>query len=304
MTPATVEAEILLDVRADLGEGPIWHPERRLLSWVDLYAGTVNWLGLDGTAGASVGVGRCVGSALPTRDDALMLSTDEGFIRLAHDGSTQLIAAVEADRNSFLNDGKCDALGRLWAGTVGVGEDGLATPAGGALYRLDVDGSVACMLPATTLSNGMDWSRDGETFFYVDSGTATIDAFDFDLIDGAIRRRRAIIEIPAEEGFADGICADVDGCIWAAVWGAAEVRRYTPAGVLDRTVLLPVSQPTSVIFAGENLDVLVITSASHLLSADERSAQPHAGSVFCARPGVSGSRTHSYGAPAAAAGAQ
>jgi len=300
MSPTTIAAEILLDVRADLGEGPIWHPERRLLSWVDLYEGVVNWLALDGTAGASVGVGRRVGSAVPTSDGALMLATDEGFLRLEDDGTTALIAAVEADKNSFLNDGKCDALGRLWAGTIGVGEDGLATAAGGALYRLDVDGSVTCVLPATTLSNGMDWSLDGDTFFYVDSGTGTVDAFDFNLTDGALRRRRAIIEIPAEQGFADGICLDVDGCIWAAVWGASEVRRYTPAGVLDRRVPLPVSQPTSVIFAGENLDVLVITSASHLLSETQRAEQPHAGSLFCCRPGVSGARTNAYGAPAAA----
>ena len=298
MTPATIKADILLDARADLGEGPIWHPHRRLLSWVDLYAGIVNWLDLDGTAGASFGVGRRVGSAVPTNDGALMLATDEGFVGLADDGATQLIAAVEADRNSFLNDGKCDALGRLWAGTIGVGVDGLATAAGGALYRLDVDGAVSCVLPGTTLSNGMDWSLDANTFFYVDSGTGTVDAFDFDLADGGLRRRRPIIEIPSEEGFADGICADLDGCIWAAVWGAAEVRRYTPAGFLDRTVPLPVSQPTSVIFAGENLDVLVITSASHLLSAGERADQPHAGSLFCCRPGVSGSATHAYGAAA------
>ena len=300
MKPATIAAEILLDVRADLGEGPIWHPERRLLSWVDLYAGVVNWLALDGNAGAPVSVGRRVGSAVPTSDGALMLATDEGFVRLEDGGATELIAAVEADKNSFLNDGKCDALGRLWAGTIGVGEDGLATAAGGALYRLDVDGSVICVLPGTTLSNGMDWSLDGGTFFYVDSGTGTIDAFDFDLLDGALRRRRAIIEIPSEQGFADGICLDVDGCVWAAVWGASEVRRYTPAGDLDRTVPLPVSQPTSVIFAGENLDVLVITSASRLLSAGERAEQPHAGSLFCCRPGVSGSATHPYGAPGAA----
>ena len=134
----------------------------------------------------------------------------------------------------------------------------------------------------------------------MDSGTGTVDAFDFNLTDGALRRRRAIIEIPAEQGFADGICLDVDGCIWAAVWGASEVRRYTPAGVLDRRVPLPVSQPTSVIFAGENLDVLVITSASHLLSETQRAEQPHAGSLFCCRPGVSGARTNAYGAPAAA----
>jgi sugar lactone lactonase YvrE len=88
------------------------------------------------------------------------------------------------------------------------------------------------------------------------------------------------------------MCLDADGCIWTAVWGTSEVRRYTPAGALDQVVRLPVSQPTSVIFAGEDLDVLVITSASRHLPVEEGPRQPHAGSVFCARPGVGGRPTH------------
>jgi sugar lactone lactonase YvrE len=295
----TLEAELLLDARADLGEGPIWHADRQQVSWVDLYAGRLNWLALDGTAGPPVEVGYRLGTAVPTVDGALMLATDHGFARL-DDDRVHMVAEVETDTDSFLNDGKCDALGRFWAGTVGVGEDGLAVAGGGTLYRLELDGSVTPYLTDTTLSNGMDWSPDGATFYYIDSATATIDAFDFDLPTGELSRRRAVVAIPKDDGFADGLCVDSDGCLWTAVWGASEVRRYTPHGTLDRTVRLPVSQPTSVIFAGAHLDVLVITTASRHLEAAERAGQPHAGSVFCVAPGVSGQPIH----PCAARGAR
>jgi sugar lactone lactonase YvrE len=288
--------DLLVDARADLAEGPIWHPKRRLVSWVDIYAGRVNWVSLSGTEEVSVDVGRRVGSAVATTAGALMLATDEGFVLLDDDGRMRAVAAVEPDTNSFLNDGKCDAAGRFWAGTIAVGDDGLAVVGGGSLYRLEVDGSLTRCLAATTLSNGMDWSPDGKTFYYADSHSDGVDAFDFDLISGGLRRRRRVFDIASAQGFADGLCVDGDGCIWTAVWGASEVRRYTPSGKLEQTVPVPVTQPTSVIFAGDDLDVLVITTASHQLSAEEAARQPHAGSLFCCAPGVSGLPTHTYGA--------
>lgn len=292
MTGPEIVPELLLDCRADLGEGPIWHPDRRLVSWVDIHPGRVNWVGLDGVARPSLEVGRRVGAAVPTTDGALVVATDEGFARLEDDGSVRVIAEVENDgRDSFLNDGKCDALGRLWAGTIGVGEDGLAVAEAGSLYRLDPDGEVTRVLTSITLSNGMDWTPDDKTFYYIDSGLG-IDAFDFDLASGDLTRRRRIVASDPKVGFADGMCLDVEGGLWTAVWGLGEVRRYTPDGSLDRTIRLPVSQPTSCIFAGDQLDVLVITTARHGLSADALASQPHAGSVFCCRPGATGHPTH------------
>lgn len=297
MTAQAMTADLLLDARVDLAEGPIWHPDRRQVSWVDLHAGVLHWLALDGTAGPSVEIGRQLGSAIPTNDAAVMLATDTGFARL-DDSGVHTVCAVEPGERSFLNDGKCDALGRFWAGTIRVGDDGIAVAGGGSLYRLELDGSVTRCLTATTISNGMDWSLDGATFYYVDSATGTIDAFDFELATGELRRRRPVVTIPKHDGFADGLCIDADGCIWTAVWGSSEVRRYTPSGAIDRIVRLPVTQPTSVIFAGEQLDVLVITTASHRLNAAERAQQEHAGSLFCCRPGVGGRRTN----PCAVAG--
>lgn len=290
--------ELLLDVRADLGEGPIWHPERKAVSWVEIYDRRVNWLGLDGAAGASVDVGRRVGAAVPAADGTLALATDEGFARVDADGEYSLLAAVEESvEDWFMNDGKCDALGRFWAGTVGVDERGLAADGAGALYCLDPDRRLRRILEGVSLSNGMDWSPDDGTFYFIDSRSGGIDAFEYDLALGALTSRRRVVELgfPPEVGFADGMCVDADGGLWTAIWGTGEVRRYTPAGELDTIVNLPVTQPTSCVFAGDTLDVLVVTTARRGLPVEELERQPHAGSVFCVSPGSTGLPPNPFG---------
>jgi sugar lactone lactonase YvrE len=289
--PGTLRAELLLDARADLGEGPIWHADRAAVSWVELYEGRVNWLDLDGSAGRAVEAGRRVGAAVPAAGGGLALATDEGFAHVDAGGAYELVARVDGPSGDwFMNDGRCDAAGRFWAGTVGVRPDGLAADGVGSLYCLDSHGALRRVLDGLSLSNGLDWSPDGRTFYFVDSRARGIDAFDFDVEQGELGRRRRLVELefPPEVAFVDGICADADGCLWAAVWGTGEVRRYSPAGDVDRTIELPVSQPTSCVFAGDALDVLVITSARRGLPEDELERQPHAGSVFCCRPGASG----------------
>lgn len=293
--PRTLDAELLLDARGDLGEGPIWHEDRQLVSWVEVYDGQVNWLSLDGTARDHVYLGGWLGVAVPAANGALALATGDGFKLLESDGSLRMLAEVEADRNSFLNDGKCDAAGRFWAGTLGVGADGLADPGAGSLYCLEPDGRLRTVLGGISLSNGMDWSPDGKTFYYIDSLTGWIDAYEFDVSAGELGAKRRAVEIPKEDGFADGMCVDTDGCIWAAIWGVGEVRRYTPDGALDTVVRLPITDATSCTFAGPDLDVLVITSATRHLDDEARAAQPHAGSVFACRPGQTGSLPHRFG---------
>lgn len=295
-----MNVELLFDARVELTEGPIWDPVRQALTWIDLLGGRVNSLGLDGVPGRSIGIGRRVGSAVPTTDGAaLVLATDAGFARIDDEGNFQLVAEVRTDcPDWFMNDGKCDSHGRFWAGTIGVGDDGLAVHGAGSLYRLDPDGQVTVARTGITISNGMDWSPDGRTFYYIDSAVGAIDAFAFDLSSGELGPPRRIVEIDVDPalGFADGMCVDADGALWTAVWGTGEVRRYTPNGALDRTVRLPVTQPTSCIFAGDALDLLVITTAWHRLPPDARERQPHAGSLFCCRPGTTGRPTHTFNA--------
>jgi sugar lactone lactonase YvrE len=262
------------------------------VSWVEIYEGRVNWLELDGQPGDPVELGLRVGAAVPAVGGALALATESGFARLDPNGGYALVAPVEpAGPDSFMNDGRCDARGRFWAGTVGVREDGLAADRAGALYVLEPDGDVRRALGGVSLSNGLDWSPDGRTFYFVDSRSGGIDAFAFELASGELSGRRRLVDLGVrpEVAFVDGICVDTDGGVWAAVWGAGEVRRYTPAGDLDATIAVPVSQPTSCTFAGDGLDVLVITSARRGLAPDVLKSEPHAGSVFCCRPGPTGS---------------
>jgi sugar lactone lactonase YvrE len=183
-----------------------------------------------------------------------------------------------------MNDGKCDAAGRFWAGTMAFDYRRGA----GALYRLDPDGRVHTMVRDVTISNGLDWTDDGRRMYYIDTPTKSIDVFDFDLASGAIASRRSLVQVPDGQGFPDGMTLDAEGGIWVALFRGGVVRRYTPDGALDREIRLPVTQPTSCAFGGRDLRDLYITTAANTLSPEERARQPHAGGVFRCRPGVQG----------------
>jgi sugar lactone lactonase YvrE len=177
-----------------------------------------------------------------------------------------------------MNDGVVDPAGRLFAGVMGFdGEEGQ-----GALYRASTDG-LERVLDAMTIPNGLGWSVDGSTMYVTDSGRQTIAAHDYDVASGELGPARPFVEI-AGDGAPDGMCVDADGGVWTAVWGAGEVRRYSAAGVLDDVVTVPARQPSACCFAGADLDILVVTSATKDLSAPGELD----GAVFAVRPGVRG----------------
>jgi sugar lactone lactonase YvrE len=164
----------------------------------------------------------------------------------------------------------------------------------GSLYRLSATGTVDRMLTGVGISNGLGWSADERTFFYTDTPTQGVDAFDYDADSGEIRDRRRVITIAAADGVPDGLAIDAAGCFWVAVWGGGEVRRYTPDGVLDRTISLPVTNVTSCAFGGDRLDTMFITTARWGLDAQELERQPLAGAVFAADPGTTGVLDHQF----------
>jgi sugar lactone lactonase YvrE len=158
----------------------------------------------------------------------------------------------------------------------------------GALYRLDPDLSVHPMVGGVAISNGLDWSLDGRTMYYVDTPTRRIDQFDFDPASGAIADRRPFVTIDAADGSPDGLTVDADGGIWLALWDGWRVRRYYPDGSIDREIRLPVSEVTCPVFGGPDLDELYITTAWELLSEAQHAREPLAGALFRVRPGVRG----------------
>jgi sugar lactone lactonase YvrE len=288
-----MQIDVALDVRVDLGEGPIWDAARQRLLFVDIPRGDVYEFDPSTGHHAIFEVGQPCGAVTPTQRGDWLIAARDGFLRLnPGTGTTRLAAIVEDDRpDNRMNDGYCDARGRFWAGTMSMSRAREA----GALYRFDPDGSVQRVLEHVTTSNGIDWSPDQRLMYYVDTGTRRIDVFDFDLERGAIRNRRAFAAIPERDGKPDGLIVDADGCIWVALWGGGAVQRYTPEGALDRTIALPVTHPTKCAFGGADLSDLYITSAREPVPADARDGQPHAGSVLHCRPGVCGRAPTPFG---------
>lgn len=285
---AAIDASLALDLRAGLLEGPVWDPNGALY-FVDIMRGCVHRYDPATRIHRAFEIASdvvTVGAVALSEKNDLVLAVRDGFARLnPRSGVVSKIADVEADRpNQRMNDGKVDPAGRFWAGTMALDE----TPGAGSLYRLERDGRVRTMLGGVTISNGIDWSPERETMYYIDSPTRRIDRFDFDEATGEIGNRRTFVPIARQHGIPDGLTVDVDGCVWVALWRGSAVHRYTPYGLLDTVVNVPTSCPTSCAFGGTDLRELFITTAAMELTDRERAEQPLAGGLFVCRPGPAG----------------
>lgn len=279
--------DVVLRARADLGEGPVWDADRGSLLWVDITAGTVHRFDPRTGEDVLVEVGQAVGAVASTRRaEALLLALRDGFGWLDLTTSRlHALAPVEAELpQNRMNDGKCDSRGRFWAGTQSL-DHSLAQ---GALYRLELDGSVTTVLTGVSVSNGIGWSPDDRSMYYVDTMAGGIDRFDFEPDTGCVRNRRRLVDIPDRDGLPDGLAVDEDGCIWLALWGGGEVRRFDAAGRRVGSVPMPVRYPTSCAFGGSGLDVLYVTSARRVPGDDL------GGSLLAMRPGVTGPSPQIY----------
>jgi sugar lactone lactonase YvrE len=278
-------AELLADVRARLGEGPVWDARTDRVVWVDIEGAALHET--DPLTGATSArpMPLPIGIAVPRASGGFVGALEDGFHAIEPDGRVERIAPVDTrSRGLRFNDGACDPAGRFLAGTMAWD----ARPGAGALYRLDLDLGVTRLLDGVTISNGLGWSADGQVMYYVDTPTLRIDAFDYDIESGEVSGRRTFVTIEPEVGRPDGLCVDEDGAVWVALWPGWAIRRYLPDGTLDAVIPLPVAQVSSCVFGGSSLDELFITTAWTGLSGDDRAAQPHAGSLFRARPGARG----------------
>jgi sugar lactone lactonase YvrE len=282
----SIAAELVVDARADLGEGPVWDERRGVLLWVDIHAGRVHTFDPGSGADETIEVGQPVGAVAVRESGGLVLAVRDGFALLDRDeAAPRVIAALEQDEpRTRMNDGKCDAAGRFWAGTMDEEE---RSPLG-SLYRLDPDGTASRMLGDLVISNGLGWSPDRSTMYHVDSPTRRVDAFDFDLASGAIANRRTVVALEPGAGDPDGLTVDAEGFLWVALWGGSAVRRYSPSGRLDAVVDIPASQVTSCTFGGPDLDELYVTTARRGLDARKLASEPAAGGIWRARPAATG----------------
>jgi len=286
--------ELVLDAKATLGEGAIWHGATQRLYWVDIFNNALHVYDPATGRDEAINVGQAVGTVVPRRQGGLALALHHGFATF--DLKTRQLTMV-VDPESHLsgnrfNDGKCDPAGRFWAGTMAYhGEP----PESGSLYCLFADHTVRRMLENVSCSNGIVWSGDRRTMYYIDTPRFTVDAFDYDPATGAIRNRRVAITIPRPMGSPDGSTLDADDMLWVAHFGGGSVSRWNPrTGKLLQTVKLPVANVTSCAFGGPRLDDLYITTARLGLTESALAQQPQAGGLFRARVGVTGVPAFEY----------
>lgn len=286
--PATAES-------FQLAEGPVWDTARERLLWVDILGGAVLEGTLDGNhidvTGRHVFDGM-VGAVAVSEDGTLLVAAQEHLVVIRPDGTREngprLIGSGQPRR---LNDGSTDPAGRFLVGSLSLAEPSECE----VLLRLEDDWSITQVDTDLTLSNGLAWSSDGGLMYSVDSLRNTVFIREYDPRTGVVGPRRTHLQL--QDGVPDGIALDAEDHLWVAVWGAGEVRRFTPTGSLVDRVTVPAPHTSCVAFAGDDLQTLIITTATEGLSAEQRQAHPYSGRLFTTRLDVPGLPVPTWAGP-------
>ena len=268
-----------------LAEGPVWDAPRRRLLWVDILAGTVFEGTLDDGQVMVTGqhtFDEMVGAVAVAQDGTLLVAAQEHLVSIAPDGTRTPGPRIVPDgQGRRCNDGSTDPAGRFVVGTMP-----LAGSSSGAetLNRLEHDGRLTQLDGDLTLSNGLAWSST--RMYNVDTLRRRVDVRDYDAVSGAAGERRTFVQLT--DGLPDGCALDEQDHLWLAIWGAGEVHRYDPDGSLVDQVHVPAPHTSCVAFAGDDLDVLVISTASAELDEEQRRTFPDSGRLFTVKAGVRG----------------
>jgi sugar lactone lactonase YvrE len=282
--------ETILDAHAIIGESPTWVPEESALYWIDVKAPALHRYAIHTGARRTWTVGSDLGGFALLEDGGALVALRLGLHRLDLDtGALQLLAPPPFDPALFrFNEGACDAQGRFWVGVMFDPLEGKPAPQPGRLHSFTLAGGLRDEPDTAELHNGMAWSEDGRQFFLSHSNSGAILQFDYEPAHGRISNRRLFATVDKALGIPDGAAIDVEGGYWCAVHGGAKLRRYRNDGSFDRDIELPVDQPTMCAFAGDDLSLLYVTTASDKMSADEKRVQPLAGALLRCEPGARG----------------
>ncbi len=273
------KVERTLKMEAKLGEGAFWNHKTNALYWIDIEGKQFHIYTPADNSNTTFDLPSRIGTVVPTSEGNALLALEDGIYSLnLKTKKIELFSAIEKDipTNRF-NDGKCDPAGRLWAGTMRMDE----TEAAAKLYSIEADGSYKERLDKITISNGIVWTKDAKTMYYIDTPTSNIRAFDYDKASGDISNERIAVRVPNSLGFPDGMAIDENDKLWVAMWNGNAVIQFDPlTGQVLRKLEVPAHNVTSCAFGGENLSTLYITSARVDMSEEELQEFPDAGSIF------------------------
>jgi len=283
-----MQAELIFDAKAALGEGPAWDSKTQSLYWVDIlqkrvYRGKDTLAQLDET----------IGCLAPSTNGALILGMHCAISNLeVGSGHVTILTPLDTEpATNRINDGKCDPAGRFLFGTMDMNEK----DASGSLYSFDGK-KVTRLLENIRISNGLAWSPDHKTFYYIDTPTREVKAFEYDLATGQIANPCVSIRVPESLGWPDGMTSDTQGNLWIAIWGGAQVTRWNPnTGQLLEQIPIPALQTSSCVFGGKDMNELYITSARAGMSESDLKKYPLSGGLFKVTTNVEGMKTFEFG---------
>ena len=285
-----MKAQLLVDSACLLGEGPVWDDRSGTLWWVDIDGKQLHRYVVREKRHEQVALPVKVG-AFALREHGGIIAACENGWALCDENGRDWTAIADPEREypeHRFNDGKCDAVGRFYAGTYS-----LKNLPDAALYVMQPDRSWQKLQDGIVCSNGLAWSTDDRTMYYIDSPTKRVDRFDVDPETGLIANRQTVIRLQDPEVSPDGMTADEEGMLWVAEFGGWKVSRWNPhTGERLMTIEVPAQYVTSCAFGGEQMDELFITTAS--FGRTDAAQQPHAGGVFHAKVGVRGRPTYRF----------
>lgn len=290
-----MEVELVLNVKCTIGEGPSWDERTNTIYFIDLLGNTI--YSFDGSRVLKRVLKENIGAAVVRERGGMVAVTMTGYYLVDFpDGEVKQICDPEAGReNSRFNDGKCDAKGRFWAGTMSRALDsgyGEALPES-ALWCMDTKQQVSLKLDKVIQGNGMAWTPDNRKMYFIDSQTYTVQEFDFDLEKSAISNGHVVVQVPREMGLPDGMTVDSQGMLWVALWGGGAISRWNPAtGELLEKISIPAKNVTACTFGGENMDELYVTTAKLDTNEEE---YPYAGGLFKIKMDITGVPSYRYG---------
>jgi sugar lactone lactonase YvrE len=279
----------VLDIRAQLGECPVWSGRDRCLFWIDVDSQLVHRYDPAGDRSESRHLPGRPGSIALTHDtDRLLVAMEHQLVDLDwSSGDVTPRAELEADSApTRLNDGRTDPAGRFWVGSMDI--PAYNGQKAGTLYRIETDGRSEAIQPGVGVSNGLAFSPDGSIMYWADTTRDVVWAYDYDIASGTRRNERVFLDFSTLPGRPDGACVDETGCYWVACVYGWSLLRATPAGEVDRIIELPVEKPTMPAFGGDDLDVLYLTSISTGGSVPLAPGQPWAGALLTMELGVKG----------------
>lgn len=262
-----------------VAEGPVWDERENLLYTIDILGRTVRTTNLKTLSHTEIRYDQDIGCVVLRENGGLLAAMTDGIYELFPDGSKRLFCAPGTMKGRRFNDGKVGPDGRFYVGTVDDGHEG-------ALYRVDPDGTMTELVSHLGCSNGLAWTSDGRTMYFVDSPDKALEAFDFDREKGLLSRRRIIMPLHTDTGVYDGMTIDEEDKLWVAVWEGGCACRIDPEtrAVLE-TVKLPADIVSCCAFGGEDLKTLIITTGSKNI---DLAKQPQAGQTFACRCEVPG----------------